>query len=67
MENGGDPDGRTKNVEKRVGSVDDNPEHLENRKEAKREARGAQDSNKNSRWGVSHLSRLTRGFRNKYH
>ena len=53
----------------RVRSVAADPENLENSKEAGREAQGTQGLSKNStsREGVSPLSRLIRGFPNKYH
>ena len=53
---------------KRVGSVAANPDNLENNKEAGGGAQGAQGSSKicTSRESVSPLSRLIRGFRNKY-
>ena len=53
----------------RVGSVAANPDNLESNKEAGGGAQGTQGSNKNctSRESVSPLSRLIRGFRNKYH
>ena len=68
--NGGDTGGKKKNCRKeRVGSVAANPDNLESNKEAGGGARGAQGSIKNctSRESVSPLSRLIRGFRNKYH
>ena len=62
---------RRKNVEKkRVGPVAANPDNLEsNKEEAEGGAQGTQGSSKNctSRESVSPLSRLIRGFRNKYH
>ena len=53
----------------RVGSVAANPDTLESSKEAGGGAQGTQGSSKNctSRESASPLSRLTRGFRNKYH
>ena len=53
----------------RVGPVTANPDNLENSKEAGGGAQGAQGLSKNctSRESVSLLSRLIRGFRNKYH
>ena len=67
-ENGGDLDGRRKKRRQEViGSLDVDPEDLENRKEAGREAQGAQGLSKNRREIVSLLSRPIRGFRNKYH
>ena len=46
-----------------------NPDNLESNKEAGGGAKGAQGSSKicTSRESVSPLSRLIRGFRNKYH
>ena len=61
---------RKKNVEKkRFGSVAANPDNLESNKEAGGGAQGTQGSSKNctSRENVSPLSRLIRGFCNKYH
>ena len=57
-----------KNVEKRVGSVAANPDNLGSNKEAGG-AQGAQGPSKfcTGRESVSPLSRLIRGFRNKYH
>ena len=53
----------------RVGSVPANPDNLESNKEAGGGAQGTQGSSKNcsSRESVPPLSRLIRGFRNKYH
>ena len=54
----------------RIGSVATNPDNVESNKEAGGVARGTQGSSKNcttSRESVSPLSRLIRGFRNKYH
>ena len=53
----------------RVGSVAANADNLESNKEAGRGAQGTQDSSKNctTRESVSPLTRLIRGFRNKYH
>ena len=53
----------------RVGSVATNPDNLESNKEAGGGAQGAQGSSKicTSRESVPPLSRLIRGFRNKYH
>ena len=53
----------------RVGSVAANPDNLGSNKEAGGGAQGAQGSSKicTSRESVSPLSRLIRGFRNKYH
>ena len=60
---------RKKCRKERIGSVATNPYSLESNKEAGGEAQGAQGSSKNctSRESVSPLSRLIRGFRNKYH
>ena len=68
--NGGDTGGKRKKCRKeRVGSVAANPDNLESNKEAGGGAQGAQGSSKicTSRESVSALSRLIRGFRNKYH
>ena len=68
--NGGDTGGKRKKCRKeRVGSVAANPDNLESIKEAWGGAQGAQGSSKicTSRESVSPLSRLIRGFRNKYH
>ena len=68
--NGGDMGGKRKNCRKeRVGSVAANPDNLGSNKEAGGGAQGAQGSSKicTSRESVSPLSRLIRGFRNKYH
>ena len=53
----------------RVGSVAANSDNLRSNKEAGRGAQGAQGSSeiRTSRESVSPLSRLIRGFRNKYH
>ena len=53
----------------RVGSVAANPDTLESNEEAGGGEQGAQGSKKlcTSRESVSPLSRLIRGFRNKYH
>ena len=53
----------------RVGSVAANSDNPGSNKAAGGVAQGAQGSSKNctSRESVSHLSRLIRGFRNKYH
>ena len=52
----------------RIGSVAANPDNLESNKEAGGGAQGTQGSSKNctNRESVSPLSRLIRGFRNKY-
>ena len=60
---------KTKCRKERVGSVAANPDNLGSNKEAGGGAQGAQGSSKicTSRESVSPLSRLIRGFRNKYH
>ena len=68
--NGGDMGGKRKKCRKeRVGSVAANPDNLGSNKEAGGGAQGAQGSSKicTSRESVYPLSRLIRGFRNKYH
>ena len=68
--NGGGTGGKRKKCRKeRVGSVAANPYNLESNKEAGGGAQGTQGSSENctSRESVSSLSRLIRGFRNKYH
>ena len=68
--NGGDMGGKRKKCRKeRVGSVAANSDHLGSNKEAGGGAQGGQGSSKIciSRECVSPLSRLIRGFRNKYH
>ena len=68
--NGGDTGGKRKKCRKeRSGSVAANPDNLENNREAGGGAQGSQGSSKicTSRESVSPLSRLIRGFRNKYH
>ena len=68
--NGGDTGGKRKKCRKeRVGSVAANPDNLESNKEVGGGAQGAQGSSKicTSRGSVSPLSRLIKGFRNKYH
>ena len=68
--NGGDMGGKRKKCRKeRVGSVAANPDNLGSNNEAWGGAQGAQGSSKicTSRESVSPLSRLIRGFRNKYH
>ena len=68
--NGGDMGGKRKKCRKeRVGSVATNPDNLGSNKEAGGGAQGARGSSKicTSRESVSPLSRLIRGFRNKYH
>ena len=68
--NRGDTGGKRKQCRKeRVGSVAANPDNLESNKEAGGGAQGAQGSSKicTSRESLSPLSRLIRGFRNKYH
>ena len=58
-----------KNEKKRVGSVAANSDNLGSNTEAGGGAQGAQGSSKirTCRESVSPLSRLIRGFRNKYH
>ena len=60
---------RKKRRQERIGSEAANADNLENSKEAGGGAQGTQDLRKNctSRESVSPLSRLIRGFRNKYH
>ena len=60
---------RKKCRKERVGSVAANPDDLESNKEAGGGAQRTQGSSKNctSSESVSSLSRLIRGFRNKYH
>ena len=68
--NGGDLGGKRKKCRKeRVSPVAVNPDNLESNKEAGEGAQGTQGSSKicTSRESVSPLSRLIRGFRNKYH
>ena len=68
--NGGDTGGKRKKCRKeRVGAVAVNPDNLESNKEAGGGAQGTQGSSKicTCRESVSPLSRLIRGFRNKYH
>ena len=68
--NGGDMGGKLKKCRKeRVGSVAANSDNLGSNKEAGGGAQGAQRSSNlcTSRESVSPLSRLIRGFRNKYH
>ena len=68
--NGGDMGGKRKKCRKeRAGSVAANSDKLGSYKEAGGGAQGAQGSSKicTSRESVSPLSRLIRGFRNKYH
>ena len=68
--NGGDLGGKGgKHRQGRSGLVAANLDNLENSKEAGREAPGTHDLSKNCtrRESVSPLSRLIRGFRNKYH
>ena len=67
---GGDMGGKRKKCRKeRVGSVAANSDNLGSNKEAGGGPQGAQGSSKicTSRESVSPLSRLIRGFRNKYH
>ena len=49
------------------GSVDVNPEDVENIKKAGREVYGAQGLGENCRDSAPPLSHLIRGFRHKYH
>ena len=68
--NGGDMGGKRKKCRKEwAGSVAANPDYLGSNKEAGGETQGAQGSSKicTSAESVSPLSRLIRGFRNKYH
>ena len=68
--NGGDMGGKRKKCRKeRVRPVAANSDNLGSNKETGRGPQGAQGSSKiyTSRESVSSLSRLTRGFRNKYH
>ena len=68
--NGGDMGGKRKICRKeRVGSVAANSDNLGSNKETGGGAQGAQGSSKiyTSRESVSPLSRLIRGFRNKYY
>ena len=60
---------RKKCRKERDGSVAANSDNLGSNKEAGGGVQGAQDSSKicTSRESVSSLSRLIRGFRNKYH
>ena len=67
--NGGDLGGkRGKCRKERVGPVVANPDNLESNKKAEGVAQGSQDSSENctSRESVTPLSRLIRGFCNKY-
>ena len=67
---GGDLGGKREKCRKeRVGPVAADPDNLESNKEAGGGAQGTQGSSKNctTRESVSPLSRLIRGFRNKYH
>ena len=69
-ENGGDMGGKREKCRKeRVSSVAANPDNLGSNNEAGGGAQGAQGSSKicTSRKSVPPLSRLIRGFRNKYH
>ena len=68
--NGGGLGGKRKKCTKeRVGPVAANPDNLEINKETGRGVQDTQGLSKNctSRESVSPLSRLIRGFRNKYH
>ena len=69
MGNGGDMGGkRKKRRQQRAGSVAANPDNLENNKETGGETQGTHGLSKNcTSRHVSPLSRLTRGFRNKYY
>ena len=70
VEKGGNLGGKRKECRKeRVGTVAANRDNLENIKAAGGGAQGAQGFSKNCTSGesVSPLSRLIRGFRNKYH
>ena len=70
MGNGGDLGGKRKKCQKeRVGPVAANPYNLESNKEAGGGVQDTQGSSKNctSRESMSPLSRLIRGFRNKFH
>ena len=71
IQNGRDMGGKRKKCRKeiRLGSVAANPDNLGSNKEAGGGAQGAQGSSKicTSRESVSPLSRLMRGFRDKYH
>ena len=70
VKHGKDFDGRRKRCRiERVGPVSANLDNLESNKEAGGGARGSLGSSKNctSRESVSPLSRLIRGFRNKFH
>ena len=60
---------RKKCTKERVGLVAANPHNLGSNKKPEGGAQGAQGSSKicTSRESVSSLSRLIRGFRNKYH
>ena len=60
---------RKKCRKERVGTVAANPDNLGSNKKQGGGAQGAQGSSKicTSRESVSPLSRLIRGFRNKYH
>ena len=66
VENGGDlGERRKKRRQESIGSVDFDPGYQKNRKEAEREAQGAQGLNENCRGSVSPLWGLSRAFRNK--
>ena len=70
MGNGRDLGGKRKKCRKeRVDPAAANPDNLESSKEAVGGAQGTLGLSKNctSRESVSPLSRLIRGFRNKYH
>ena len=69
VRNGGDSGGkRGKHSQESAGSVAGDPVNIENSKQARREAQGTQGLWKDctSRRSMSPLSRLIRGFRNKY-
>ena len=68
--NGADLGGKRKKRRKeRFGPVAANPKNLKSNKEARGGAQGTQGLSKNctNKESVSPLSRLIRGFRNKYH
>ena len=70
MGNGGNLERKRKTCRKeRVGPVAATPDNLKSDKEAAGGAQGTQGLSKNctSRESVSPLSRLIRGFQNKYH
>ena len=59
----------TKRRKERAGPVAANPDNLENNKKAGKRAQGTHGLSKNctSRYSVYPLSRLIRGFRDKYY